>query len=439
MNAKNTFEVLTSFPVEESILIIGKHGIGKSQIVKQAAKYLGVPCIDFRLSQNDVGDLKGMPFHKNGRTIFAPPEFMPITEKDATELKGLLGIKEEISMGRFGDKGILFLDEINRANREVQQAAFELVLDRRMNLRALPDGWRVVSAVNDDDDIYNVNSLDPAFLSRFFVIPFDPSQEEWFDWAEGTPMKIAKISEEVLQAAQEAWNGIKNGLTIHPAIVEFLRRYPDFIDPTTELLKEASSKGITKVHDRRAWDKFSRTLHKLISDQSVGARADEPLSKAAAPLNFLTMVAQGFVGHLAAVKFRSFIETDYQALDAATILNKWSDAVEKQIKDITAKGRIPELATYNDALCAHIKKHIKDKMNPTQKKNLSKYLSLIPKETVADIWQKLNSECKTVSEDWYMTPGMNNGDLVLGALVNPDKAKRGGCSGYPQEIVSVSG
>jgi hypothetical protein len=399
MNAKQTFEVLTSFPIEESILIIGKHGIGKSQIVKQAAAHLGIPCIDFRLSQNDVGDLKGMPFHRNGRTVFAPPEFMPLTEEDAVQLKDLLGLKEDISMGRFGDAGILFLDEINRANREVQQAAFELVLDRRMNLRALPKGWRVVSAVNDDDDIYNVNSLDPAFLSRFFVIPFDPSQEEWFAWAD------------------------KAG--IHGAITEFLRRYPDFLDPTTELLKEACSKGITKVHDRRAWDKFSRTLNKLIDDNASGKRAEDPLSKSASTLNFLTMVAQGFVGHLAAVKFRSFIETDYQALDAATILNKWSDAVEKQIKDITAKGRIPELATYNDALCAHIKKHIKDKMNPTQKKNLSRYLSLIPKETVADIWQKLNSECKPISEDWYMTPGMNNGDLILGALVNPDKTKKG--------------
>lgn len=398
MNVKQTFEVLTTFPIEESILIIGKHGIGKSQIVKQAAAHLSVPCIDFRLSQNDVGDLKGMPFHVRGRTVFAPPEFMPLTEKDVTALKELLGLKEDISLGRYGDKGILFLDEINRANREVQQAAFELVLDRRMNLRPLPDGWRVVSAVNDDDDIYNVNSLDPAFLSRFFVIPFDPSQEEWFAWAD------------------------KAG--IHPAIVEFLRRYPDFLDPTTELLKEASSKGITKVHDRRAWDKFSRTLNKLIDDNAKGVRADDPLSKAAQPLNFLTMVAQGFVGHLAAVKFRSFIETDYQALDAATILNKWSDAVEKQINKIVDIGRIPELATYNDALIAHIKKHVKDKLNPTQKKNLSKYLSMIPKEVRADIWQKFNQDCKAISEDWYMTPGANNGDLVLGALVNPDKAKK---------------
>lgn len=34
---------------------------------------------------------------------------------------------EDISIDRYGDKGILFLDEINRANREVQQATFELV------------------------------------------------------------------------------------------------------------------------------------------------------------------------------------------------------------------------------------------------------------------------------------------------------------------------
>ena len=78
---------------------------------------------------------------------------------------------------------ILLLDEIDRAPREVQQAAFELALDHRLNMRPLPEDWRVVSAINGDGDIYHINEMDVAFIDRFFVIKFNPSKEEWFKFA----------------------------------------------------------------------------------------------------------------------------------------------------------------------------------------------------------------------------------------------------------------
>lgn len=397
MNARETLEMIKTLPVAQSILLAGNHGIGKSQIVKQAAAELGVPVIDFRLSQNDVGDLKGMPFHSNGRTVFAPPEYMPITEADAIQLKELLGLAEDIHLGRHGDKGILFLDEINRACREVQQAAFELVLDRRLNLRPLPDGWRVMSAINDDDDIYTVNSMEVAFLSRFFLIKFDPSQQEWLAWAEAKG--------------------------VHASVIEFIRKYPEFLDPSKELLKEASNKGVTKVHDRRAWEKFSDAINKWEADHQAGTRDREPLSKEPATLNLMTLVATGFVGHIAGIKFRSFIETDYQSLDANAILNKMDETIERHLKGIIAKGRIPELASYNELLIAYVKKHVKDKLSDKQNKNLSKYLDLLPNELIGDYWQKFNQECKEISELWYQSSKDNN-KIVLRALSNPESKKK---------------
>ena len=92
MNVQDTLDVLMNFPMSESIMLTGNHGIGKSQVVKLAAKKLDVPCIDFRLSQNDVGDLKGMPFRVGLNTVFAPPEFYPITLEDAKELAEAIGV-----------------------------------------------------------------------------------------------------------------------------------------------------------------------------------------------------------------------------------------------------------------------------------------------------------------------------------------------------------
>lgn len=402
MNVQDTLDVLINWPMSESIMLTGNHGIGKSRIVKKAAEIMGVPCIDFRLSQNDVGDLKGMPFRVGLNTVFAPPEFYPITLEDAKALGEAIGIAaDEIKAGRYGDRGILFLDEINRANREVQQAAFELVLDKRLNLRPLPEGWRVVTAINDEDDVYTVNSIDPAFLSRFFKVRFDPTYEDWMKWA----------------------NDPADG-NIHAAILEFLRRYPDFLDPTKEVLSEAAAKGVCKVHDRRAWEKFSITLHKLEKDHEEGRREREPLSKDGPGLNFLTQVAEGYVGHMASVKFRSFIQTDYKALDGEVILNKWSEAVESQLKEIVKAGRCTEIAAYNESIVAYCGKKVKGLLNDKQKQNLTRYVKLLRNEEISDFWSKFNLEYKEMSEDWWRDKKASGKAAVIKALINPDAAKK---------------
>ncbi len=394
MNIKQTKDMLLNLPIEIAILISGNHGIGKSAIVKQVAKFLDIPCIDFRLSQNDVGDLKGMPFHVKGRTVFAPPEFFPIREADAIELKDFLGLAEDISLGRYGDRGILFLDEINRANREVQQAAFELVLDRRLNLRSLPDGWRVVAAINGDSNLYTVNDMEPAFLSRFALIDLKPTLQEWLSWAEGEGH-------------------------IHDSISQFIRKQSDFLDPTPEAIKEASVRGVVKVHDRRAWEMLSKTITKFESDYEAGQRPIRILAKKEEAYSELILVAGAFVGSMASVAFKSFIEMDYDALDANIILNKMDDEIEKKLETIVKAGRTPELAAYNDMIVAYIKKTVKTKLSKVQKNNLTRYIFILPNELIGNFWQNFNDELKEISEDWYDHDNDKTANKIMGALVNP--------------------
>lgn len=395
MNITQTKNKLITLPIEIAILISGNHGIGKSAIVRQVAQFLGIPCVDFRLSQNDVGDLKGMPFHIKGRTVFAPPEFFPLKEADAIELKELLNLTEDISLGRYGDKGILFLDEINRANREVQQAAFELVLDRRLNLRSLPPGWRVVAAINGDDSIYTVNAMEPAFLSRFALINLQPTIQEWLSWAEGEGH-------------------------IHDAIVQFIRKNPDLLDPTPEMIKEAMKRGVVKVHDRRAWELFSKTLNKYEIDAANGERPFKPLAKNEDAYSELILDAGMFVGLTASTMFKTFIEMDYDALDANIILNKYDDSIEKKLVSIVDAGRTPELAAYNDMIIAYIKKTVKTKLSKNQKTNLTNYLYVLPNELVGNFWQNFNETLKEISEDWYEHDNDRTANRIMAALVNPN-------------------
>ena len=50
------------------ILIRGRHGIGKSELVYQKAKELGLPVVERRASQMTEGDLLGLPKVEKGVT-----------------------------------------------------------------------------------------------------------------------------------------------------------------------------------------------------------------------------------------------------------------------------------------------------------------------------------------------------------------------------------
>lgn len=392
MDFKTTKMVLKNFHTAQSVMLMGNHGVGKSDCVRLAAAEMGVPCIDIRLSQCDVGDLKGMPFNVRGQTYFAPPDFYPLREDDAKELSDFTG--QDVRVG--APAGFLFLDEINRANREVQQAAFEIILDRRLNQRRLPDGWRVVAAINDNDDLYTVNEMDPAFLDRFFVIKFRPSTDEFMEWG-------------------------KESDNLHSAVYEFLQKYPKFIDPTIEAIKQA---GTNKVHGRRAWAHFSRTIHNFEKKKDEGGL--DILGRTSKTMDLLYMVAQGHVGNSAATQFKQFVETDYQALNAEIILNKWDKAISKRLKDVVDANRIPELSAYNGMIIEYIKDHVKKPLTDKQSANLLNYVELIPNEVVSDFWKKFNAECREISMKWYKESKSSEKvkDRIIGVLANPETLKK---------------
>ena len=389
MNFEQTVETLISLPRNHSVLIVGKHGIGKSDAVREAAKILGVPCVDQRLSQCDVGDLKGMPFCIDGRTTFAPPDWFPLREEDAAELRTKLNLT---SILKYAKEGVLFLDEIDRAVREVQQAGFELVLDHRLNMRYLPDGWRVVSAVNADGDIYHVNEMDVAFIDRFFVILFNPTNEEWFRFA-------------------------RKDNRIHSSIIEFLLKHDKLMDPAKEVIEANPGQ---KLYSRRSWEKFSECLLNHEKLHNEGKKDYSLLDKSAKGLSMLTLFAQGYLGTTTGVAFRNFVETDYESLNGDIILNKMTKETEEKIKKLVTDKKAIELGSYGQLIINYVQDKKVRQLDPKQSKNLLKFIQLIPNEYVADFWKKFQIDCKDVAHAWY--GGADKADVVkriVGSLANP--------------------
>ena len=145
------------------VLLRGRHGIGKSQVVYQLAANAGLPVVERRASQMTEGDLVGLPSVEGNRTSFNPPDWF----KQACE-----------------EPVCLFLDEVDRATLEVRQGIFELTDSRKLNGHNLHPDTIIFAATNGGEhgENYQVNEMDPAELDRWSVWDIEPTIEDWLAW-----------------------------------------------------------------------------------------------------------------------------------------------------------------------------------------------------------------------------------------------------------------
>ena len=150
--------------VKKPLMLRGRHGIGKSELVYQIGADMGLPVVERRASQMTEGDLVGLPNTDGAVTSFCPPDWLA----DACSRPVLL-----------------FLDEVDRAIPEVRQGIFELTDSRKIFGNFLHEDTVVVAAVNGGDhgSQYQVGEMDPAELDRWTVFDVEPSAEDWLTWA----------------------------------------------------------------------------------------------------------------------------------------------------------------------------------------------------------------------------------------------------------------
>jgi hypothetical protein len=224
INTTELIKILGLTPPDQNIMLVGRHGIGKSRIITDFFEGQGKKVVSLFLGQmSDPGDLIGLPALDSDltKTGFRPPYWFPLDGKPI----------------------VLFLDELNRARPEILQCVMDLTLNRSLAGKRLPPGSRIVSAVNEGGE-YQLTDLDPALVSRFNVYYFSPSVAEWLLWA--------------------AANGID------ARIVSFIEKNSDCLDGEINL-----DAGLDKTADRRSWERVSHiiktedeidgTLEKLIA------------------------------------------------------------------------------------------------------------------------------------------------------------------------------
>jgi hypothetical protein len=191
--------------LNETILLEGETGVGKSQLVAALAQEKNFELIDLRLGQMEVGDLIGMPMLIGNETHWARPCWWPRGDRPC----------------------LLFLDEINRGSQAMNQAVFQLILDRRLHRQVLPPETRVIAAINPEGGTYDVTRMDPAMRNRMIRIRIEVKVDDWLNWA------------------MEA--GLDDTIV-------------DFIDSNPGMLLEAQNNNVTAFASPRAWEKAARLV-----------------------------------------------------------------------------------------------------------------------------------------------------------------------------------
>lgn len=195
-----------------NLLLLGRPGIGKTEIPQRIAADQEIGFKRVVLPQFDEVDLRGIPdINEKKRTVFYPTEELPYIDKDK-------------------EVGILLLDEMPSARQSVMIIAHQLLDSRRLgSLYELPPGWIVVATGNEASDYCFVYELPPTVRTRCVVLHMDSNFEQWKLWA------------------------LNNGIS--PEILSYLKNNPqDFIHYTPE-------NTVTNHAIPRTWALLSRYLN----------------------------------------------------------------------------------------------------------------------------------------------------------------------------------
>lgn len=149
------------------VLITGAPGIGKSDIVDQAAADASADMILSHPAVADPTDAKGLPWlAKDGETA----TFLPFGE-----------LARAINATK---PTVWFLDDLGQATAAVQASFMQLLLARRVNGHVLPDCVTFVAATNRRTDRAGVSGILEPVKSRFAtIVELEPNLDEWCEWA----------------------------------------------------------------------------------------------------------------------------------------------------------------------------------------------------------------------------------------------------------------
>jgi len=178
------------------VMMHGSPSTSKSKSIEQMCKRLGLELLDIRLSQREFVDLRGIPTVVDKFTEFNPPAELPKQGCPPT---------------------VIFLDEINQADRSTQAASYQLLNDRKLGEYNLPDNVWICAAGNYLTDRAIVNRMGSALNNRVMHLYVLMDVDEWATWALNNKIHTSVIafirfSPQHLAEMQSTQDGVQSRL-----------------------------------------------------------------------------------------------------------------------------------------------------------------------------------------------------------------------------------
>ena len=224
------------------VMVWGAPGLGKSTAVRELTKELGIGFIDVRLAQREPVDMRGLPVPEEDRVKWLVSSEWPRDPES---------------------RGIILFDELTAADKTLQVAAYEFILDRRLGeLYSVPPGWYIMAAGNRVEDRAVSCAMSSALANRFLHVEVSADAAGFLNWAE------------------------ENNL--HPAVIRFIKTYPQ------HLFSQEGEDLQRGWPSPRSWERVSTMVRIAEKNDRI------------ASLNY---TVPGLVGSGAAVEFLAFYKT----------------------------------------------------------------------------------------------------------------------------------
>jgi len=363
MNIQETIHVLRAADMaNDTALLEGVHGIGKSDIVKQYAKESGYFCQELFLSMMDTGDLIGIPrtatVGTSTITTWAEPDwFQAIMDAAFPQVNRLSDIEfEDVKFSEFveskvndmltrtelntlysefydlpndklhivakdstvsckkGKRSVLFLDELNRSNLDVRQATLQLILNKELHSHKLPyikgQCTVIVAAINPSDD-YQVDEMDPALLDRFLQAVVTPDAKSWLTWARGA--NVNQVVQDFIAEHPDRihWTPNDGGMGSTPRSWAKLGAFMDNIDKTPPEIHFSIMKGKIGSELAGQFLSFYNNYAKVVKLEDVEALVAKQMKRTKKPEVIAKAIAK-LISKQEAIQKNQLAETLYE-------------------------------------------------------------------------------------------------------------------------------
>ena len=162
---------------QRPVFLLGAPGIGKTAIMEQVARELGIGLVSYSMTHHTRQSALGLP--RIEHRSFEGMEFEASEYTMSEIVAAIYDYMERTDLRR----GILFLDEINCVSETLYPSMLQFLQFKTFGKHKVPEGWVVVCAGNPPEYNRSVHEFDIVTLDRLREIDVEPDYAAWRAYA----------------------------------------------------------------------------------------------------------------------------------------------------------------------------------------------------------------------------------------------------------------